>query len=304
MKKALIIGGSGGLSGVLARMAQDTYEVYAVTRGIRPLGEGVHALTADRNDGDAFEKAVSGQHWDVVFDCICMNELHARQDIEVLQKVTERLVVVSTDSVYDHRYKKTPQTEEGVFVEEEGTPDTLGYAANKRRMEKTFQAYMEQNPAMKITLFRPGHIFGPGFLPGCFPSHSRQADLAQHMRAGKPLYLVGMGTYIIQPIYVDDLAKTMLDCVDKEGAYQEIFCIGGPEAVENRIYYEIIADILGVKAEIHEIPLEGFLEKHPEYSGHLCHRIYNMDKLKAAGVALPATDIRTGMKRMLTGLSS
>lgn len=37
MKKALIIGGSGGLSGRLATLAQENYEVWALTRGKRIL---------------------------------------------------------------------------------------------------------------------------------------------------------------------------------------------------------------------------------------------------------------------------
>ena len=47
-KKALIIGGSGGLSGRLATMAQAEYDVWVLTRGKRPLPDGVHPLTADR----------------------------------------------------------------------------------------------------------------------------------------------------------------------------------------------------------------------------------------------------------------
>lgn len=151
---SLIIGGSGGLSGCLARQALAKYEVSAVTRGIRSVGEGICRILADRNDEEAFRQAVLGENtcWDVVFDCICMNERHAMQDIEVLSKVTKRLVVVSTDSVYDSRFKKMPQTEEGIFIEEEGTPEELGYAANKRRMERAFQEYMTPDSEMKVLL--------------------------------------------------------------------------------------------------------------------------------------------------------
>jgi len=99
MKKALIIGGSGGLSSVVARLAMiNGYEVSAVTRGNRPLQQGVISIRADRNDEAAFETAIlsKGEKWDVVFDCICMNQETAAQDLSVLPKVTNRLVVVST----------------------------------------------------------------------------------------------------------------------------------------------------------------------------------------------------------------
>ncbi len=54
-----------------------------------------------------------------------MNERHASQDLQVIAEVTRRLVVISTDSVYDSRYKQAPQTEDGVFVEETGAPEAF-----------------------------------------------------------------------------------------------------------------------------------------------------------------------------------
>ena len=290
-KKALIIGGSGGLSSRLAIMAQTEYDVWVLTRGKRPLPDGVHPLTADRNDPAAFCNALQSAdcpmrpYWDVVFDCICMNELHAKQDLEVLPEFTNRLVVISTDSVYDPAHKRTPQTEDGIFIEETGSPENCSYAGNKRRMEHVFLDSFEQSfGTLHTTIFRPGHIYGPGFLLGCFPEHSRQEHLPELIACGETLNLVGGGIYLTQPIFVDDLAQAMLDCVHCPDTFNQIFCIGGPEAVENRRYYEIISEILGAKVRIREIPLTGYVEAHPEYAGHLCHRIYDLSKLKKAGV--------------------
>ena len=195
--KALIIGGSGGLSGMLASMAKETYEVWALTRGKRPLGAGIIPLCADRDDREGFKKAIlgAGVTWDVVFDCICMNERHAEQDLEVLPFVSSRLVVISTDSVYDPALKATPQAEDGFFVEEKGAPEECSYAGNKRKMENVFLRYFsgEGEHRLNVTLFRPGHIYGPGFLLGCYPEHSRQKELPDLILAGQPLSLVTGG---------------------------------------------------------------------------------------------------------------
>ncbi len=305
--KALIIGGSGGLSSVLAAMAKEIYEeVFVLTRGLRPIQKGLISLVADRNRGEDFEQTIlnSDTKWDVVFDCICMNENHAKQDIEVLSKVSNRLIVISTDSVYDYAKKQTPQTEIGFFVNEYGTTEQLSYAGNKRRMEEVFLQYFDNadDDSIKVTIFRPGHIYGPGFLPGCYPEHSRQKELPELILSGTPLQLVVAGIYITQPIFVNDLAKAMLDSVDKTGTYQQIFCIGGPDAVENRTYYEIIGELLGVKVKITEVPLTGYLDEHPEYQGHLCHRIYDLSKLKNAGVSLPNTHLIDGLKIQLESM--
>lgn len=301
-KKALIIGGSGGLSGRLAVLAQEHYDVWTLTRGKRALPEGITPITADRENADSFQTAVLEQNtrWDVVFDCICMNEQHAKQDLQVLSKVTDRLVVISTDSVYDPAQKRTPQNEQGIFIEEQGAPSDCSYAGNKRKMEHVFLNYFkEATDVLRITLFRPGHIYGPGFLLGCFPEHSRQENLVQLIQNNKPLRLVGGGIYLTQPIFVDDLANTMLNCVDKEKTYNEIFCIGGPEAVENKRYYEIIGELLGTAVTVAEVPLTGYVKAHPDFAGHLCHRIYDLSKLKEAGVPLPAITLREGIKKTL-----
>lgn len=302
-KKALIIGGSGGLSGRLAALAKEKYEVWAVTRGQRPLGDGIHLLKADRNEPENFQKMIldADTNWDIVFDCICMNERHALQDLDIFPGVTKRLVVVSTDSVYDPLRKDTPQKEDGYFVEEDGEPETLTYAGNKRRMEHVFIDSFGAT-SLAVTLFRPGHLYGPGFIIGCYPEHSRQKELPQLILDQEPISLVGGGIYLTQPIFVDDLAHSMIDCADRQDAYNRIFCIGGPKAVENRRYYEIIGQLLDREVNIKEIPLTGYLENHPEYSGHLCHRIYDLSALSEAGVRLPGTALETGLKIQLKSL--
>ena len=300
--KALIIGGSGGLSGTLASMAKETYEVWALTRGSRPVADGIRQLTADRNQTEEFRAAIlgAGVKWDVVFDCICMNENNARQDLEIFPRVSGRLVVISTDSVYDPARKQTPQGEDGFFVEEQGEPESCSYAGNKRKMERVFSDYADsRKEGMAVTIFRPGHIYGPGFLLGCYPEHSRQKELPDIILKGLPLSLVASGIYLIHPIFVGDLAQAMLDCVDQPAAFDEIFCIGGPAAVENRVYYETLGNLLGKTVTVKETALTGFLGAHPEFSGHLCHRIYDLSKLKRAGIPLPKTSLEDGLKKQL-----
>lgn len=302
---ALIIGGSGGLSGVVAKMAMEKYRVWTVTRGMREVPEGVTSLIADRNDIEKLRETLAAQkiRWDVVIDCICMNREQAMADLEILPDFTDRLIVVSTDSVYDGRFKKIPETEDGICVAESGETKNCTYAGNKRHAEEVFLKDMRSAaPRLRTTIFRPGHIYGPGFLLGCFPEHSRQKELPELIMQEKPIRLVGMGTYVIHPIYVHDLARALVESAEKEKTYQEIFCIGGPEALENKTYYEVIAKCLGKELHLQEIPLEGYLEKHPEYAGHLCHRVYDLTKLKASGVTMPSVGIREGIARTLNSM--
>lgn len=306
MKNVLIIGGSGGLSTIVAEKAmKEGCRVWTLTRGRRPLPKGVIALKADRNDNETAQRVILDEniHWDAVFDCICMNRSHAEWDIEFLSQVTDRLIVISTDSVYDPNNKKTPQAEDGVFISEDGPDEAVSYGCNKRRMEEVFLTEMESSHSrLNITIFRPGHIYGPGFLLGCFPECSRMAELPDMILRQEPIRLVGLGTYLIHPVFADDLARVMIECVENKKTFGQIFCIGGPESVENREYYACIAGALRVPLHIEEVPLQGYLENHPEYSGHLCHRIYDLSKLKATGIRLPDTPLQEGIIRQLRSM--
>ena len=295
--KLLILGGSGQLSGRVAELAMlQGHDVWTLSRGLRPLPAGVHALTADREDDASVRRAVDGANtrWDACIDCNGRTPKTARQCVEIIRRYTERFVVVSTDSVYHPAHKDVPQTEANEHYLTDG-----GYGATKRLMEEVFIG-----SGCNYTIFRPGHIFGAGFQLGCYPEHSRQPDLLAHIRAGKPLRLVGGGEFLIHPIYVDDLAMALLDCIAKPGAYRQIFCIGGAEAVTNAAYFRTLGRILGVETAIETIPLDGYLEAHPQYSGHLCHRCYDMTKLREAGIRVPCTALEDGLRAQIAWLEN
>ena len=295
--KLLILGGSGQLSRRVAELAmQMGHQVWTLTRGIRPLPERVHALTADRQDDQAFAKAIQSAdtRWDACIDCTGRTPHDAAQCVGLLSRFTQRFVVVSTDSVYHPAYKTAPQDESNAHYLTDG-----GYGATKRLMEEVFIA-----SGVNYTIFRPGHIFGAGFQLGCYPEHSRQPDLLAHLRSGKPLRLVGGGEFLIHPIFADDLALSLLDCLDKPQAYQQIFCMGGPDVVSNADYFRLLGRILGVDVTIETIPLEGYLEAHPQYSGHLCHRCYDLTKLREAGVRMPSVSLEAGLRQQIAWLEA
>lgn len=205
----LILGGSGFVSGETVRQALERgHRVWTVTRGSRETVNGVTALCCDRNDTQALQQTLMscGMRWDAVIDCICFDGDQARADVDVVGKFTSRFVVISTDSVYHPAAKRVLQDEAGSRYLTDG-----GYGAKKREMEEVFLASPE---TVRWTLLRPGHIFGPGSKLGCFPEQSRQADLIDHMRAGRPLRLVGGGNYLIHPTYVGNLARVLLDCAE------------------------------------------------------------------------------------------
>lgn len=284
----LVIGGSGHVSGSLARtLVENGHNVWIVTRGQKPVPDGVTALVADRKDRAAFAELITAQNmeWDAVMDCIAYEEDDAKQDVEVFSDKAGQIVFVSTDFTFDPTKRRFPQPTDSPYT------DVPGYGRTKRECELILHA-----SDMRWTIVRPCHIYGPPSQLGCLPMHGRDPELIAKMRAGTPLQLVGGGHFLQQPIFVKDLAELMHSAIGNEAAYGGTFCTAGPDIIESKYYYEVIADILGVELRIEEIPVRQALAEHPEMLPFFCHRIYDLSEITAAGLKTPSTPIEEGLR--------
>lgn len=296
--KLLVVGGSGHVSGAQARAALAAgHDVWAVTRGRRPLPAGVTSVIADRHDPEAFKQAVAGQNtvWDLVVDCIGFDVPDIRQDITIFRQRAKQLVFVSTDFVYDPARRKFPQPEESDFWE-----ISVDYGRKKRLCEE--ELINGDTGDMAWTVVRPCHIYGPTSQLGCLPLHGRDPELIQKLRNGSPLELVGGGRFLQQPVRAEDLAETILSAAGNRSAFNRIFNVAGPDIIESRHYYQIIADVLGVELKVKEIPVDAYLAEHPEKAPFMCHRIYDRCALNAAGLRVPSTPIEEGLRLHVEGL--
>ncbi|MCX6043701.1 MAG: NAD-dependent epimerase/dehydratase family protein [Chloroflexi bacterium] len=293
----LLIGGSGFVSGTLARTAiASGHAVWAVTRGQRLLPVGVIPVVVDRHDQTAFAQAIEqlAMQWDLVVDCIGYTLEDAEQDLAVFRNLARHFVFISTDFVYDPVKRHFPQSEESEHYLADG------YGGQKRQCELAF--LKADTSPMTWTIVRPGHIYGPGSLLGCLPAHARDPQLLDTMKAGQPLRLVGGGHFLQQPILAHDLAQTILSCVDNVSAQNQIYLTAGPDWIESREYYQIIAELLGVEVTIEEVAVSEFLAANPDRQSFLCHRIYDLSKLRNAGLHVPATPIREGLRQHVASL--
>lgn len=291
----LIIGGSGHVSGTLARTAlAGRHDVWTVTRGKRPLPDGVKSIVIDRHDAEATAAAIADADmaWDMVVDCICYDAADIRQDIDLFRDRARHFVFVSTDFVYDPARRTFPQPEETDHYAAD--METMGYGSKKRQCEEILIA--ADTGDMAWTIVRPCHIYGPGSELGCLPMHGRDPELINKLRAGEALQLVGGGYFLQQPVLAGDLAETILSIAGCDAAQSRIFNIAGPDIIESWQYYRMIADVLGVDLHIEEMPVNGYAEQHPNQAPFLCHRIYDLSRLEKSGLRVPSTSIEKGLR--------
>ena len=287
----LLIGGSGFVSGTLARLAvAEGHAVTAVTRGQRALPDGVTPIIADRKDSAAFTAAIqqADTAWDLVVDCIGYGPEDAQQDVEVFRERAKHLIFISTDFVYAPDKRRFPQGEDDADYL------TDGYGGKKRQAELVLAG--ADSGQMRWTVLRPCHIYGPGSLLGCLPEHGRDPQLLDRLHRGEALRLVGGGHYLQQPILAADLAQTILSCADNAAAHRQICNVSGPTVVESWQFYQIIADILGVSLAVEELSVADYLRANPERASFFCHRIYDLSRLSACGLHVPATPLADGLR--------
>ena len=292
--RVLLLGGSGFLSGTVARLAAaEGHEVMIVTRGRRPVPPGVATIVADRQDRPAFTRAIAAQRedWDLVIDGIAYTPEDAEQDIVTFADRTARLVFVSTDFVYDPLRRRNPQTEH------EAAYATEGYGGQKRAAERVLS---ETAPSsLPWTILRPGHIYGPGAPLGCLPLHGRDPELVAHILERRPLRLLEGGRYMQHPIFAPDLAETILAVGRAPAAAGRVINVAGPEVITSRTYYETLAQLLDREVVIEPVTAAPFLAAHPDKAPFCCDRIYDLTALRATGVPLPSTPLKTGLNQFL-----
>jgi nucleoside-diphosphate-sugar epimerase len=299
----LIIGGSGHVSGTLARTAlAGGHHVWTITRGKRPVPGGAKSLVVDRHDHKAMASVIAGENrvWDLVVDCICYDVPDIQQDIDLFRNRARQFVFVSTDFVYNPAQRTFPQPEETDHYAQMDK-GSKSYGLKKRLCE---QALMDADTGdMAWTIVRPCHIYGPGSELGCLPLHGRDPDLIRKMQTGEALQLVGAGHFLQQPILVHDLAATIISIAGCDTVGREIFNIAGPDMIESWQYYQIIADVLAVDLQIEEIPVQSYAEQNPDKAPFLCHRIYNLNRLQVSDLNVPSTSIEEGLRLHVEALS-
>ena len=97
------------------------------------------------------------------------------------------------------------------------------------------------------TIFRPSVIFGPG--------DGLSATLAPALRRFPIFPVFGDGSYRVQPIAVEEVARCFVDALDAPASVGETYQLGGPEVLTFNELLRRIAAALGVRRSLLHLPL-------------------------------------------------
>ena len=117
---------------------------------------------------------------------------------------------------------------------------SLGYFISKYKAEKLII-----NSGLNYTIFRPSYIVGKDDL---FTKY-----LKKQIKKGK-IDIPGSGTYSIQPIYINDVVKIILQSVLQTKFRNKIIDLVGPDCITFEKYVKLFSK--GTKTNIRKINLE------------------------------------------------
>lgn len=225
--KAFLLGGGGQVGRAAARLLlEEGWEVRIGTRSGRSIGKAV-GVAVNRDRPGALAAAFDGSV-DLLLDCVCYDENHAEQLLEVGSRVGS-LVVLSSLSVYTDEQGRSLDEASApedfpVFpvpvTEEQGTvePGPATYSTRKMAMERRLLS----GDRVPVTVLRPGAIHGPHTV------HGREWFFVKRaLDARAVVVLAYRGESRFHPTGVANLAGAVLAAAQRPG--QGVFNLVDPD---------------------------------------------------------------------------
>ena len=296
----LVIGGTGFVGRTL--VAELLKAGHAVTilhrRAKHDLGRRVKNLQADRNDTHAVRAALAGSNFDVVFDNVYDWERgttagHIEATARAAGDNLQRYIFMSSVAAYGDGLNH----HEGDALAPDDAPEL--YVRNKAMSERALFRLHQRIGLPAVTL-RPPYVYGPGRGNPYY----REAFFWDRLRAGRSIILPGDGRRLMQFVYVRDLIKAALKCMDEPNAVGHAFNIANPRPVSQTDAVEAFGKVCRKPVKFVRIPREYILRAggHPMGPKLYFGVYYDMPPITQVTAKVQrvlkfkATDFVTGLK--------
>lgn len=280
---ALVIGGAGFLgTGIVQELQAAGWTVTALGRGRKQNSvAGVAFLQADRTQPGALAGALEGRHFDLVVDCAAYQQADAEGAVATFAGQTGHYVFISTDFTY------APSIEGPFPIKEDAPKETQrSYGVGKLACEAVLHRAWEAQH-FPGTALRPPHIMGAGKELGSGTVQGRDTQLLTHLREGRDVTLLAEGQLLIQPVWNREVGRCIAHLAGNARAFGQVFNCTSPDCVTTRVYYQMIADTLGVPLRADSMSVADYLARWPDRAPFARHRIYDLTHLRETTGYIP-----------------
>jgi nucleoside-diphosphate-sugar epimerase len=142
------------------------------------------------------------------------------------------------------------------------------YGINKAQIE-TWLLHEARCSGFPATIFRPGHIVGPGWAP-INPLAHANVEVFSRMARGEELALPNLGLETIHHVHAADVAKIVLLAIaNRSASIAEVFNAVFDKALNLRAYAEAIFRWFGFEPKLRYIPIEEWKKQQSPEDAHL-----------------------------------
>jgi len=262
--KALFIGGTGNIStAVSALAAEKGWELTLLNRGnhVARAPEDAEILTADARDEAALARLLNGRHFDVVADFIAFEVPQVERDIRLFADNTDQYIFISSASVYQKPLSYP------IITESTPTANPFSeYARNKITCEERLMREYREN-GFPVTVVRPSHTYGEGYLPLPIPSRLGAWQTLLRMKRGKQVLVHGDGSSLWAAMWNGDFAKAFIGLMGNRAALGETVHITTDEIITWNQIYDCIGAALGVHVEKFHVSTAFLCALQPDWTG-------------------------------------
>ena len=290
-----MLGGSVFVGRRLVEMlVADGHRVTVLNRGrtASELPVDVERLVADRTDGGAMRNALAGTTWDAIFDVSGFVMAAGGSDVDDLLGLVDgsvgHYIYVSSIMAYDQTLAGVVPWTEDMATDSSG-PGTYG---GFKAMSEAAMIARHARTGFPVSVVRPAAIYGP---------HNNIYDMETPMflrlLQHRPVLVPHAGLVTASYGHVDDLCRAMVDLIGAPAAMGEVFNITA-DATTTRRYVDVLASIVGVEADVRDVPRSALAELPPKVFGHLFsdrhHAVLSIDKANRLLGFEPTHDFATG----------
>lgn len=234
INKVLMLGGSGFIGSALAaRLTERNIRVTVPTRGLRRaqhllLMPTVSVVQADIHDESALLSLMAGV--DAVFNLVGI--LHG--DFERDHVALPRLVAQCCVKAGVQRLVHMSALNADVTA-------PSAYLQSRDRGEAAVAAVAAAHPALKVTVFQPSVVFG---------ERDRFLNMFAALVKFSPVVPLGSPGAVFQPVWVEDLARAMVQCLDLPETFGQAYPMVGPRIYTLRELLQFVMEATGHRRPI------------------------------------------------------
>ncbi len=197
------------------------------------LGRHIASAQADRNNAAAMRAALTGKHFDVVFDNVYDWEqgttaAQVEATVQACGNNLQRYIFMSSVAAYGDGLNH----HEGDALAAEDHHDV--YARNKANSERLLFR-MHSRSGLPVVTLRPPFIYGPG------NPYYREAFFWDRLRDKRPVIVPGDGRRLMQFVHVSDLVWCAMRAMENKSAVGDAFNVANLKGLAQTEVIEMLA---------------------------------------------------------------